>query len=158
MRKRKLLRLSLILIMMLSLLPGMRASANTESSGKIKTAAQGTKLAETSYIVPLRDGRDTLELIDIQSAEVSALRQILASKDAQIDRLISAVEDLNKNRLQERTEWQGKVENLTNKNSALDKKLAIEQRKRWGIGPFGGLAHTGEGIIGIGITYDIIRF
>lgn len=158
MLKRRLLKISLILIMMLSLLPGTPASANTVNSGKIKISGQGAKLTETAYVVPLKDGRDTLELIDTQSAEISALRQIVASKDAQIDRLISAVEDLNKNRLQERSEWQEQVATLTNKNTALDKKLAIEQRKRWGIGPFGGIAHTGEGVIGIGITYNLFKF
>ena len=109
-------------------------------------------------MVPLKDGRDTLELIDAQSAEITALRGIVTSKDIQIDKLTSAVEGLNKNRLQERTEWQEQVGALANKNVVLEKKLATEKRKRWGIGIVGGLAHTGEGVIGIGITYDFIRF
>ena len=65
-------------------------------------AAPGTIVTESAYIVPLKDGRDTLELIDTQSAEVKALQSIVASKDIQIDKLISAFEDLNRNRLQER--------------------------------------------------------
>lgn len=115
-------------------------------------------VTESAYIVPLKDGRDTLELIDTQSAEVKALQGIVASKDIQIDKLISAVEDLNRNRVQERTEWQEQVGALANKNVVLEKKLATEKRKRWGIGIVGGLAHTGEGVIGIGITYNFLRF
>lgn len=125
---------------------------------ELNEAAQDFMIDVETILDIGEDGRDTLELIDTQSAEISALRQIVASKDVQIDRLISAVEDLNKNRLEERSEWQQQVGSLTNKNTALDKKLAIEQRKRWGIGPFGGIAHTGESVIGIGITYDIIKF
>ncbi len=49
--------------MMLLPLHGMPASANTESPGKIKTAAPGTILSEGAYLVPLKDGRDTLEQI-----------------------------------------------------------------------------------------------
>lgn len=109
-------------------------------------------------MVPLKDGRDTLELIDTQSAEITALRGIVTSKDIQIDKLISAVEGLNKNRLQERTEWQTQVNTLHQKNNELETTLRKEQRKRLAIGPFVGVAHTGEGIIGIGITYAIILF
>lgn len=158
MLKKGLLKLLLILIVMLLPLHGMPASASTENPGKIKTAVPGTIITESAYLVPLKDGRDTLELIDAQSAEITALRGIVTSKDIQIDKLISAVDGLNKNRLQERTEWQEQVGSLANKNIALDKKLAIEKRKRWAIGIFGGLANSGEGVIGIGITYDIIRF
>ena len=158
MRNAKLLKLLLILIVMLLPLHGMPASANTESPGKIKTAVPGTIVTESAYIVPLKDGRDTLELIDTQSAEVKALQGILASKDIQINKLISAVEDLNRNRLQERTEWQTEVVTLTEKNMVQDKKLKNEKRKRWGIGIFGGFSHYGEVVIGIGISYDITRF
>ena len=143
---------------MLLLLPGMPASANTESGGKIKTAAQGTILTEGAYLVPLKDGRDTLELIDTQSAEVKALQGIVASKDVQIDKLILAVQDLNRNRLQERAEWQGQVKNISDKNYELNNDLNKEKHKRWGIGIFGGMARTGESVIGIGITYSIIKF
>ena len=101
MRNARPLKLLPILIMMLLLLPGMPASANTGSPGKIKTAAQGTILTEGAYLVPLKDGRDTLELIDAQSAEITALRGIVTSKDIQIDKLISAFDGLNKKSLQE---------------------------------------------------------
>ena len=158
MRNARLLGLSLILIMILSLLHGMPASASTGSPGKIKTAAQGTILTEGAYLVPIEDGRDTLELIDTQSAEITALRGIVASKDIQIDKLILAVQDLNKNRLQERAEWQDQVKIINDKNYELNNDLTTEKHKRWGIGIFGGMAHTGEGVIGIGITYSIIKF
>jgi len=108
--------------------------------------------------VPLQDGRDTLELIDTQSAEVMALRGIVASKDIQIDKLILAVQDLNRNRLQERAEWQTQVKNISDKNYELNTDLTNEKQKRWAIGPFLGVAHTGEFMVGIGITYSIIKF
>ena len=158
MQRKKLLKLSLILIMMLSLLPGIPASANTGSEGKIKILSQGTKLTEISYVVPIQDGRDTLELIDTQSAEVKALQGIVASKDIQIDKLILAVQDLNRNRLQERAEWQTQVKNISDKNYELNTDLTNEKQKRWAIGIFGGMAYTGEGVIGIGITYSIVKF
>ena len=158
MLKKGLLKLLLILIMMLLPLHGMPASASTGSPGKIKTAAQGTILTEGAYLVPIEDGRDTLELIDTQSAEITALRGIVASKDIQIDKLISAVKDLNRNRLQERAEWQTQVKSISDKNYELNNDLTREKHKRWGIGIFGGMAHTGEGVIGIGITYSIIKF
>lgn len=158
MRNARPLGLLLILIMMLLLLHGMPASASTGSEGKIKILSQGTKLTEISYVVPIQDGRDTLELIDTQSAEVKALQGIVASKDIQIDKLILAVQDLNKNRLQERAEWQTQVKNMSDKNYELNNDLTREKNKRWGIGIFGGVAHTGEGVIGIGITYSIIKF
>ena len=158
MQRKKLLKLSLILIMMLSLLPGIPASANTGSEGKIKILSPGMQLTESSYVVPLQDGRDTLELIDTQFAEVEALRGIVASKDVQIDKLILAVQDLNRNRIQERNEWQTQVQSLHEINNKLETTLAKEKHKRLTIGPFIGLAHTGEGVIGIGITYNIIGF
>ena len=158
MRNARPLGLSLLLIMMLLLLPGMPASENTGNEGKIKILSPGTKLTETFYVVPLQDGRDTLELIDTQSAEITALQGIVASKDLQIDKLISAVEDLNRNRIQERAEWQTQVQSLHEINNKLETTLAKEKHKRLTIGPFIGLAHTGEGVIGIGITYAIISF
>ena len=158
MLKKGLLKLLLILIMMLLQLHGMPASASTGSPGKIKTVTPGTIVTESAYLVPLEDGRDTLELIDTQSAEITALQGIVASKDIQIDRLISAVEDLNRNRLEERTEWQTQVQSLHKINNKLETTLANEKHKRLAIGPFIGLAHTGEGVIGIGITYAIISF
>lgn len=158
MRNARPLGLSLLLIMMLLLLPGMPASANTGNEGKIKILSPGTQLTESSYVVPLKDGRDTLELIDTQSAEVKALQGIVASKDIQIDKLISAVEDLNRNRLQERAEWQTQVKNMSDKNYELNMNLTNEKQKRWAIGPFLGITHTGEAVVGISITYAIIKF
>ena len=129
MQRKKLLGLLLILIMILSLLSGMPASASTGSEGKIKTATPGTTVTESVYLVPLQDGRDTLELIDTQSAEVEALRGIVASKDIQIDRLILAVKDLNRNRLQERAEWMEQVKTINDKNYELNMDITKEKHK-----------------------------
>ena len=158
MRKRKQLLRFLCLMIVMLLFNGTCVWANTGSPGKIKTVTPGTIATESSYLVPLQDGRDTLELIDTQSAEVKALQGIVASKDIQIDKLISAVEDLNRNRLQERTEWQTQIQSLHEINNKLETTLTREKHKRLTIGPFIGLAHTGEGVIGIGITYAIISF
>lgn len=154
----RLCKLSLILTMMLLLLPGTPASANTAGDGTIKLLPPGTTLTESSYVVPIQDGRDTLELIDTQSAEIAALQGIVAAKDVQIDKLIAAVEDLNTNRLAERSEWQAQVTRLHEKNSTLEKNLAKEKSKRWAIGPFAGIAHNGEAVIGISVTYALIKF
>lgn len=158
MQKIKLLKLSLILIMMMLLLPGIPASGNTENLGTIKISFPGTQLTEPAYIVPVKDGRDTLELIDTQSAEISTLRDIMVSKDLQVDKLIAAIEDLNTNRLAERSEWQTQVKNLYSENTALDKKFSTEKRKHWGIGVCAGVDHTGQAVIGFGITYSFIKF
>ncbi|NCU27555.1 hypothetical protein EOM86_12710 [Candidatus Nomurabacteria bacterium] len=82
----------------------------------------------------------------------------MASKDIQIDKLILAVQDLNKNRLQERAEWMEQVKTINDKNYELNMDLTKEKNKHWAIGPFLGVAHTGEFIVGIGITYSIIKF
>jgi len=158
MRRIKLRKLSLILIMMMLLLPGIPASANTENLGTIKISFPGTQLTEPAYIVPVKDGRDTLELIDTQSAEILALREIAELKDMQIDKLIAAIEDLNTNRLAERSEWQTQVKNLYSENTALDKKFSTEKRKRWGIGVCAGVDHTGQAVVGFGITYSLVKF
>lgn len=86
------------------------------------------------------DGRDLLELIDTQDAEIKTLWQAINKKDEQIDKLITISEE------------------LVNKTYQLETKLVKEKAKRFGIGVFAGMSHNGEAVIGVGVTFDLIRF
>ena len=88
----------------------------------------------------IADGRDILELIDTQDAEIKTLWQSINKKDEQIDKLIKASEE------------------LVNKTYQLESKLVKEKAKRWGVGIFAGMSHNGEAVIGVGVTFDLIRF
>jgi hypothetical protein len=88
----------------------------------------------------VEDGRDILELIDTQDAEIKTLWQSINKKDEQIDKLIKASEE------------------LVNKTYQLESKLVKEKAKRWGVGIFAGMSHNGEAVIGVGVTFDLIRF
>lgn len=81
-----------------------------------------------------------LELIDTQSAEIKELWQAINKKDEQIDKLIKVSEE------------------LVNKTYQLETKLAKEKAQRWGVGFFAGMSHNGEAVIGVGVTFDLIRF
>ena len=86
------------------------------------------------------DGRDILELIDTQDAEIKELWSAINKKDEQIDRLVAVSEE------------------LVNKTYQLESKLVKEKAKRWGVGIFAGMSHNGEAVIGVGVTFDLIRF
>lgn len=88
----------------------------------------------------IQDGRDLLELIDTQDAEIQELWKAINKKDEQIDSLILA------------------SEKLVNKTYQLETKLVKEKAKRFGIGIFAGLGHSGEAVVGIGITYSLFKF
>ena len=88
----------------------------------------------------VEDGRDILELIDTQDAEIKTLWQSINKKDEQIDKLIKVSEE------------------LVNKTYQLESKLVKEKAQRWGFGFFAGMSHNGEAVVGIGITFDLFRF
>ena len=88
----------------------------------------------------VEDGRDILELIDTQDAEIKTLWQAINKKDEQIDKLIKVSEE------------------LVNKTYQLETKLVKEKAKRFGIGVFAGMSQHGEAVVGIGITFDLFRF
>ena len=88
----------------------------------------------------VQDGRDLLELIDTQDAEIQELWKTINKKDEQIDSLILA------------------SEKLVSKTYQLESKLVKEKAKRWGVGFFAGMSHNGEAVVGIGITFDLFRF
>ena len=86
------------------------------------------------------DGKDLLELIDTQDAEIKTLWQAINKKDEQVDRLVIISEE------------------LINKNAHLNNKFEKEKRKRFSIGVFAGISHQGEAVIGVGFTFDLIKF
>ncbi|NCU30126.1 hypothetical protein EOM60_06035 [Candidatus Saccharibacteria bacterium] len=88
----------------------------------------------------IEDGRDLLELIDTQIAEIKTLWEAINRKDEQIDRLVILAEEIG------------------NKNAQLNIKLEKEKAKRWGIGVFAGVSHQGEAVVGIGVTYSLFKF
>lgn len=103
-------------------------------------ASAEVRLENNSYVMSVQDGRDLLELIDTQDAEIQELWKAINKKDEQIDSLILA------------------SEKLVNKTYQLEAKLVKEKAKRFGIGIFAGLGHSGEAVVGIGITYSLFKF
>lgn len=103
-------------------------------------ASAEVRLENNSYVMSVQDGRDLLELIDTQDAEIQELWKAINKKDEQIDSLILA------------------SEKLVNKTYQLETKLEKEKAKRFGIGIFAGLGHSGEAVVGIGITYSLFKF
>lgn len=103
-------------------------------------ASAEIRLENNSYIMSVQDGRDLLELIDTQDAEIQELWKAINKKDEQIDSLILASEE------------------LVNKTYQLESKLVKEKAKRFGIGVFAGMSQHGEAVIGIGITYTFLKF
>ena len=104
------------------------------------TARAEIRLESNSYVMSVQDGRDLLELIDTQDAEIQELWQAINKKDEQIDKLITVSEE------------------LVNKTYQLESKLVKEKAKRFGIGVFAGMSQHGEAVVGIGITFDLFRF
>ena len=104
------------------------------------TASAEVRLQNNQYVMSVDDGRDLLELIDTQDAEIQTLWQAINKKDEQIDKLITVSEE------------------LVNKTYQLETKLVKEKAKRFGIGIFAGLGHSGEAVVGIGITYSLFKF
>ena len=103
-------------------------------------ASAEVRLENNSYVMSVQDGRDLLELIDTQDAEIQELWKAINKKDEQIDSLILASEE------------------LVNKTYQLETKLVKEKAKRFGIGVFAGMSQHGEAVVGIGITFDLFRF
>ncbi|HZK01710.1 MAG TPA: hypothetical protein VFC96_02490, partial [Anaerovoracaceae bacterium] len=89
-------------------------------------------LQNNQYVMSVEDGRDLLELIDTQDAEIKTLWQAINKKDEQIDRLVAVSEE------------------LVNKTYQLETKLVKEKAKRFGIGVFAGMSQHGEAVVGIG--------
>ena len=101
--------------------------------------------------MPVRDGRDTVELIETQAAELSALREYLAAQNANLEQIADEFETLKAAVAEERAAWQKEAEKLSRQNRRLSSP--------WTVGLFGGYdPFRDEAVCGIGVTYSVVRF
>ena len=77
------LQLCLMTLLLMSLILVLTSIASAE-----------VRLENNSYVMSVQDGRDLLELIDTQDAEIQELWKAINKKDEQIDSLILASEEL----------------------------------------------------------------
>ena len=148
MRKRKLFRASVLTATLILLAAG---TACSEDTGNIELRPTGYKLTAPAYVVLVRDGRDTVELIETQAAELSALREYLAAQNASLEQIAEEFETLEAAVSEERQAWQNEAEELAQRNKRLSSP--------WAIGFFGGYdPFRDEAVCGVGVTYAVIRF
>lgn len=148
MRKKKLLRVSALILTTILLAAG---TACSEGTGSISLRPAGYKLTAPAYVVPVRDGRDTVELIETQAAELSALREYLAAQNASLEQIAEEFETLEAVVADERAAWKAETERLAKQNRRLSSP--------WAVGLFGGYdPFREEAVCGVGVTYAIIRF
>lgn len=101
--------------------------------------------------MPIQDGRDTVQLIETQAAELSALREYLAVQNASLEQITEEFSELEAAVDEERKAWQDEAKKLMRQN----KRLASP----WAIGFFGGYdPFRDEAVCGVGVTYAVIRF
>ena len=117
----------LTLMMLVSLIAG---TASWGGTGSIELRPEGYKLTAPAYVVPVRDGRDTVELIETQAAELSALREYLAAQNASLEQIAGEFGTLEAAVKEERKAWQDEAEELARRNKLL--------ASPWSIGFFGG--------------------
>ena len=148
MRKKKLLRASALTATLILLAAGTACSDDTAA---VELRPTGYSLTEPAYVVPVRDGRDTVELIETQAAELAALREYLSAQNASLEQIAGEFETLEAAVADERAAWQKEAEKLANQNRRLSSP--------WGVGLFGGYdPFRDEAVCGVGVTYAIIRF
>ena len=138
----------LTLMMLVSLIAG---TASWGGTGRVELRPAGYELTEPAYVVPVRDGRDTVELIETQAAELSALREYLAAQNANIEQIAGEFGTLEAAVAEERAAWQKEAEKLSRQNRRLSSP--------WAVGLFGGYdPFRGEAVCGVGVTYSVVRF
>lgn len=138
----------LTLMMLVSLIAG---TASWGDTGKVELRLAGYKLTEPAYVVPVRDGRDTVELIEAQAAELSALREYLAAQNASLEQIAGEFETLEASVADERAAWQAETERLAKQNRRLSSP--------WAVGLFGGYDPLRDEVVcGVGVVYSVIRF
>ena len=148
MRKRKLFKASALMAMLILLAAGTACSGDI---GSISLRPAGYELAAPAYVVPVRDGRDTVELVETQAAELAALREYLAAQNASLEQVAEEFEALEATVAEERAAWQDEAAKLTKRNERL--------ASPWAIGLFGGYdPFREEAVCGVGITYSVVRF
>ena len=138
----------LTLMMFVSLIAG---TASWGGTGRVELRPAGYKLIEPAYVVPVRDGRDTVELIETQAAELSALSEYLAAQNASLERVAAEFETLKAAVAEERAAWQKEAEKLSRQNRRLSSP--------WAVGLFGGYdPFRDEAVCGVGVIYSVVRF
>ena len=101
--------------------------------------------------MPVRDGRDTVELIETQAAELAALREYLAAQNASLEQMAAEFEALEAAVKEERAAWKAEAEKLSKQNQRLSSP--------WAVGLFGGYdPFKDEAVCGVGVVYSVIRF
>ena len=138
----------LALMMLVSLIAG---TASWGDTGRVELRPAGYELTEPAYVVPVRDGRDTVELIETQAAELSALREYLAAQNAGLEQIVDEFETLEAAVAEERAAWEKEAEKLSRQNRRLSSP--------WAVGLFGGYdPFRDEAVCGVGVTYSVVRF
>lgn len=148
MRWNKLLKASMLTATLILLAAG---TACSEDTGNISLRPAGYELTAPVYVVPVRDGRDTVELIETQAAELSALREYLAAQNASLEQIAGEFETLEAAVKEERAAWNAEAEKLSKQNRRLSSP--------WAVGLSGGYdPFRDEAVCGVGITYSVVRF
>lgn len=148
MRRIRLLMMLALSVTLLSLSAGMGCCNDI---GKVELKPEGWRLNEPAFVVPVQAGRETVQLIETQAAEIAALRDYVASVDVTIAALSADVAELEAAHGRERAAWSHGVEALQRSN----KKLKCP----WAVGLFGGWdAVHNEVVAGVGVTYSLFRF
>ena len=143
--------LCVTLLTMLTIVSLIVGTASWGGTGNIELRQTGYKLDAPAYVVPVRDGRDTVELIETQAAELTALQEYLAAQNASLEQVAEEFEALEAAVAEERAAWQDEAAKLTKRN----KRLASP----WAVGFFGGYdPFREEAVCGLGITYAVVRF
>ena len=138
----------LVILMTLSLIVGTVSWGDT---GKIELKQKGYKLDAPAYVVPVSDGRDTVELIETQAAELTALREYLVAQNASLEQIADAFNEFEVAFGEERKAWQNEAAKLRKRNERL--------ASPWAVGFFGGYdPFREEAVCGVGITYSVVRF
>ena len=107
MRKKKLLRASALTATLTLLAVG---TAYSEGTGSISLRPTGYELTEPAYVVPIRDGRDTVELIETQATELTALREYLSAQNASLEQIAEEFETLEAVVADERAAWKAETD------------------------------------------------
>lgn len=120
-------------------------------TGKIELRPKGYLLTDEAYVVPLKDERDTVEMLESQAAEIGALRRYVSSQDRIVDTISADIAALEAARMREREAWARSVGKLQKSNERL--------RSPWSVGLFAGYdAVHREGCVGVGLVFSFWRF
>lgn len=101
--------------------------------------------------MPVADGRDTVEMIESQAAEIGALRRHVSTQDRIVDTISADIVALQGAVVLERAAWREHVDKLTRTNKKL--------RSPWSIGVFTGYDAVHQDVcVGVGLVYSFCRF